>query len=432
MLKVTVKGKMVIWTISFWYPPNFSGRGIQAHREHSEFVKHGLTINVLTAGINAAGFERDKTVIMDGVSVRYLPVIPIPSWSSISKYKGLYKILFSISTNLSAFSFAVGCAWVILFHGHRNDVIRIEGYNRYAVIPLAVIRCKGLHSILRMSLLGSDDPYSVLTRAKHGQVLEYITLASFKSAEKIVSICSAMIETCRKAEISEEKVIYIPHGVDTDHFQPVDETDRVRKRQSLGLDPAKRYILFVGSAIKRKGIDVLIDSFIQIRREMNDVDLLIIGPDRFDERTYENANGLQDMVDTCKDKLSEAGFNDSVHWIGEVPDVREYMDVADVFCLPTRQEGFGIVIIEAMASGLPVVISQLEGVTTDIIASAQEGLLIEGFQFQDYAEALMKLLNNPQEATQMGSAARSRAVSVFSLERARQRWIELFNELTQG
>ena len=105
------------------------------------------------------------------------------------------------------------------------------------------------------------------------------------------------------------------------------------------------------------------------------------------------------------------------------------MRAADVFCLPTRREGFGIVIIEAMAAGLPVVVSRLEGVTTDIARADRDGILITGHNPDDYAEALLRLRQDKAEAKAMGRAARKRAMSEFSLERIVNRYSQLYSEL---
>jgi glycosyltransferase involved in cell wall biosynthesis len=424
--------KPVIWTIAFWYSPNFTGAGIQAHHEHREFVRHGIFVTVLTAGVSTARLHRGQTVNLDGVIVKYLSVIPFPLSTNISRFRLLDKFLFSISANLSSLSFGVWCAWILLLHGQPHQIVRLEGYDRYALIPLAIVRLKGLHPIIRMSLLGSDDPYSILERARGGQILEYLTLYSFSVAESIVAICSAMIESCQKAKIAREKVTYLSYGIDTVRFQPASEECRNKISQELGLDRNKRYILFVGSAIARKGIDVLVDAFIQLHAKMEDVELLIVGPDRFDQGAHFDAATLQKLVHDCKEKLLAAKCDQFVHWIGEVDNVHEYMQAADVFCLPTRQEGFGLVIIEAMASGLPVVVSRLEGVTTDIISSAQVGLSIPGFQFEDYAEAILEVLNNPQKAKLMGETARTHVISKFSLEHSAYQWKNLFRKLIQG
>jgi glycosyltransferase involved in cell wall biosynthesis len=424
--------KPAIWTISYWYPPNFSGAGIQAHRENRLWVQQGLAVTVLAAGVSTAHSQRGKTVDLEGVRIRYVPVIPFPTSSSHSRFRRLQKILFSISSNLSFLSFALMCSWILLNAGQSNDIVRFEGPGKFTILPVTMARLKGLHPIIRMSLLGSDDPYSICEEAKHGHFLQYLSLVAFHLAEGSVAICSAMLASCQKAGIATKKVTYIPYGIDIDVYQPVvGGAGNAKICQDLGLDIYKRYILFVGSAIERKGIDVLIDAFIQLHQKMERVELLIVGPDRFDRGAFYDAFAHQKMVDACKEKLAAAHCSEFVHWTGEVENVQEYMQAADLFCLPTRQEGFGLVIIEAMASGLPVVVAQLEGVTTDIINSPQTGVIIPGYDYRNYADAMIDILNNPQKAKQMGLAARARSVTFFSLKHSLRQWEALFQKLAK-
>jgi glycosyltransferase involved in cell wall biosynthesis len=173
---------------------------------------------------------------------------------------------------------------------------------------------------------------------------------------------------------------------------------------------------------------VLIRAFIGLTELISDVDLLIVGPCDFsDYRRYPPAR--QQMVSELKQEIAQAGLSPHVHWIGKVDKVHEYLQAADVFCFPTRREGFGFVIAEAMAVGLPVVVARLEGVTTDIIRSEDEGLLLTDHDPETYANALSRLLRNPALMNRMGNAARARATSQFDLDTVAQRFAQLYREL---
>jgi glycosyltransferase involved in cell wall biosynthesis len=130
-----------------------------------------------------------------------------------------------------------------------------------------------------------------------------------------------------------------------------------------------------------------------------------------------------------RQKLTQTGYASRVHWVGRVDNVHQYLQVADLFCLPTRREGFGIVIAEAMAVGLPVVAARLEGVTTDMIPSGEEGVLVKGYEPQDYADALLLLLRDRALAGRVGAAARARAASEFDLEITTSRFERLYRAL---
>ena len=427
-----VQKRPIIWRVSRLYPPNFTGSGIQAYREDREFVRRGISVFALAAGISAAEAQRCTTASMDGVTVKYLPIISNPLWLNAIRSSFLYKLSFFIFELLSSLSFALGCAWTLLLDSHRNDIVIFETIDTFTIVTVTVARLKRLHTIVRMSLLGSDDPFSRLVRARKGQVLEYLKLMVYNKVDSVVAICTAMIESCHKAGIAKTKVAYIPYGVDMQRYKRVDELSKAEIRRKLGLEQNNKYIIFVGSAIERKGIDVMVDSFLSVSERMRDVELLIVGPYEFDPRLHYNAQELYNVVRKCKDKINIAQRGHLVHWTGQVDNVQDYMSAADVFCLPTRREGFGLVIVEAMACGLPTVVSCLDGVTTDIISSNEVGTIIPGFLYPDYAGAITNILTHPEQAANMGKATRQRALSEFSLDSVVEKWLVLFNELSHG
>lgn len=283
-----------------------------------------------------------------------------------------------------------------------------------------------MHPVIRMTLVGSDDPASF--RGGMKKVLGILRLEAFRRAEAIVSISSALTNSCHSAGLDPDKVVQIPNGVDLHRFHPLSELEQANLRAALGLRTDQRYIVFVGSALHRKGIDVLIRAFIQVARRVNDVELLIVGPCDFGDHTR-HIRARQQLVADLKQELEQAGLSSRAHWIGKVDNVHECLQAADVFCLPTRREGLGTVIAEAMAVRLPVVVARLEGVTTDLIHSESQGILIAGHDPNHYADALLRLLEDSTAANVMGNSAQVRAEREFSLELAAQRYAELYRKL---
>ena len=109
----------------------------------------------------------------------------------------------------------------------------------------------------------------------------------------------------------------------------------------------------------------------------------------------------------------------------------DYLVAADLFFFPTRREGLPNAVAEAMASGLPVVASRLEGITTDLIDDGIEGRLINGHDPHDYAEALNQLLAEPDRMRQMGQAARARIERDYDLNHVVQRYVRVYDGLTK-
>ena len=284
-----------------------------------------------------------------------------------------------------------------------------------------------MHPVIRMTLVGSpDDPSSFQGGVRN--TLRILKLEPFRRADAIVSISSALTNSCRSAGLDPNAVILIPNGVDLELFHPLNGSEKRNLRRALGLNPDPRYIVFVGRCSFRKGIDILVKAFIQVARRHSDVETLIIGPVD-DSHIIGHHSKRQNLLDNLKLELDRTGYSSRVHWVGTVENAHQYLQAADIFCLPTRREGLPNAIVEAMAVGLPVVAARLEGITTDIIPSEREGMLINGHNPDDYAGALLQLLSDPGRARSMGRLARARAVSAFSLDLAETRYAQLYRRL---
>src|SRR5207302_9835111 len=136
------------------------------------------------------------------------------------------------------------------------------------------------------------------------------------------------------------------YGVDTERFKP---RDRDGARVSLKIEQAEKVVLFVGNLEPRKQVDVLLRAFARVRNELPDSVLLVVG-------SGENAGAL-DQTANLEHLTIELNLSDNVRFLGRINDQRllDCYAAADMFALPSSSEAQGIVALEAMASGLPVV-----------------------------------------------------------------------------
>ena len=180
----------------------------------------------------------------------------------------------------------------------------------------------------------------------------------------------------------------IPNGVDIRHFSP-----QVPPLEELS--DGKRNILFVGRLEKRKGLEYLLEAYRQLKRHRPDLRLVVVGPQsRLGINYRAMAEGLDDTL-----------------FCGAVPFhmVPRYYASATVLCAPaTGEESFGMVLLEAMATGKPVVASNIEGFA-QVVRHGQEGLLVPPRDSAALAEALAWVLDNPARAEEMGERGRQRA-----------------------
>jgi glycosyltransferase involved in cell wall biosynthesis len=170
-------------------------------------------------------------------------------------------------------------------------------------------------------------------------------------------------------------------------------------RGQWGLTPADVVVGFVGRLVPWKGVDVLLHAHRQVAQVIPQVHLLIVGDG------VERANLVR--------LAEELGIAQRTIFTGEQGDIVPYYLVADVIAVPSREEPFGNVAVEAMAASRPVVASRVGGLA-DTVVDGVCGYLVPPDDPTMLAEALLSVLQSPQYAQQLGSAARQRALSEYS------------------
>jgi len=183
----------------------------------------------------------------------------------------------------------------------------------------------------------------------------------------------------------------IPNGVDTNHFnhnvQPMEQ-----------FNDGKFNILFLGRLEKRKGFDYLLKAYMEVKRNYPKCRLIAVGPGTRLRRKYQRrvkSNGLEDVIFT-----GYATYN-------ELP---RYYKTADVACFPaTGRESFGIVLLEAMAVGKPIVASEITGFA-NVMSHNVEGIMVPPRDEDKLAEALVKMITDKEMREQMGHRGRPTAL----------------------
>ena len=182
----------------------------------------------------------------------------------------------------------------------------------------------------------------------------------------------------------------IPNGIDTEHFSP----DGPQHKEFAD---GKPNVLFVGRLEKRKGLDYLLNACAKAKRHSPNFRLVVVGPGT------RLRPGYQKMVKDLR--LTDVVFT------GFVPgaELPQYYRSADIFCAPaTGGESFGIVLLEAMACGKPVVATHIDGYAS-LLSHGEEGLLVPARDEESLARALLSLLDDKYLRNQMGAEGRIKA-----------------------
>ncbi|MEM0915843.1 MAG: glycosyltransferase [Planctomycetota bacterium] len=209
--------------------------------------------------------------------------------------------------------------------------------------------------------------------------------------------------------------VTLPNGIDFDQFDPPPEPGRFRSANPAFLqdDP---YMLFMSRLHYKKGLDVLIDAFGAYRRSGGRAKLIVAGPD----------GGYGSTLD---DRIAAQGLGAAVRAIGPVYGVQklEMLRDAAAFVLPSRQEGFSMAITEAMAMGLPVVITP--ECHFPEVAEQGAGLIVERDPAR-FAEAFARLDADPDAATALGASARRLVADRYTWPAIAARSLSIYRDLT--
>ena len=212
----------------------------------------------------------------------------------------------------------------------------------------------------------------------------------------VVSTRQEKDDIARLYNARQNNVRIIPAGVDLKLFRPL---DRDQARRSLGLSE-KKVILYVGRIEPLKGLDILLTA-ISLLEERSDVRLLVVGGSPQRDRE----------LDRLKSEAARLGIAEMVTFTGSVlqSELPTYYSAADVFVLPSHYESFGLAALEAMACGIPIVVSRVGGLKT-FVKDGETGYLIPWRCPEPFAQRLDMLLANPGLREAMGKAARAKAL----------------------
>ena len=220
-----------------------------------------------------------------------------------------------------------------------------------------------------------------------------------KRVDKIVAATYAeqtQLQFLYKA--NKRKITIIPPGVDTGHFYPIPKDEA---REFLGVPATKKIILYVGRIEPLKGIDTLIKAVAQLRIDIEQVTLAIIGgdPNVSSERMSQEMARLQKM---CED----LGLGGMVVFLGKRAQntLPYYYSAAEVLVMPSHYESFGMVALEAMACGTPVIASQVGGLAF-LVQDGETGYHVPDQEPSQLSEKLTLLLGNPDQHDAMGLRA---------------------------
>jgi phosphatidylinositol alpha-1,6-mannosyltransferase len=227
---------------------------------------------------------------------------------------------------------------------------------------------------------------------------------TYRHANSVVANSDYTRFQLEKLGVHKDRIVQIHPGVDTDGFRPGGDEEELR--QSIGLDKKAKLILSVGRLSRRKGFDQVIRSLSRLLAQGLDVRYAIIG--------------IGQDHDYLESLAREEGATERVQMLGHqsMEELARWYRAADVFAMPNRDidgdnEGFGMVFLEAAASGKPC-LAGLAGGTGNAVIDESTGLRVDGSSVEEVAKGLARLLHDETLAKRLGQAGLDRARHQFS------------------
>jgi glycosyltransferase involved in cell wall biosynthesis len=387
--------KHIIW-INMDFHPVYTGHGIYLQKLAPYLVRSGYSFTLLTPQQNADDPEEE------GIGDIF-----------VKRIKCLDK------NGLNFLKFCLRSVAYLWKKRKSFQIIHIHGFfDRFGVFAF-FSKCMQKKLIMQMVLLGVDDPFSCIEMYKYKGIRRFF----FQLMDSFVTISTPLTKACMDFGLKKEKVIQIPQGVNTKIFEPVKNKDAQKKlREKLGLPTDKKIAIFVGAIIYRKGVRELLSVWKEIQEKRNDIFLILLGPYVF------SSPALNDFVKEMKKFVSDSSLH--IDFKGSVENVQDYMCASDLFVFPSQKEGFGNVIIEAMACGLPCIVTEMDGVGYDTVLNGETGFIVKNNP--ELKEKIEILLDNEKMGRQFGLNGKIRAAAIFEFSAIALKYVDVYKGLIEN
>ena len=391
--------KICFLSYTFW-PPDFGGGLLHTIERLENIVRCGNSVTACTSG--AQGFPRKAMV--NGIFV-----LRSRFNRKVNKIqKAIHQLEFFL--------------WALLqLATQYYEVIQIgslPGYNETTAMLCGIFFSFIAHlkkaRIVHLYSLAETENNAIVFSGLKGKIKKKF----FDGIDDIVVNSPALYQEMVK--VFPYSVRLIINGVKDDVFLP-DGEKRLEERCKNQVLNGEVVFTFLGSICRRKGVDVLLDAFLELYKVNPHWKLWLIGP--YDQKENQNLDhGDSDLIDharQCKGVVLWGRINDREKLSG-------LLNASDIFVFPTRREGMPMAPLQAMSVGIPIIISKIHGVTDLANIEGETGFYIRPGDKEGLKTAMLKLAEDPALRETMGRKARQRIVDQFSWRKHVDRWEQLY------
>jgi glycosyltransferase involved in cell wall biosynthesis len=398
-----VKRPRLLILTTYYYP--FIG-GVESHARRlvSYLREHGFEVLILTKRVHRHTPFRDS---VDAVPVYRLP--PAGERTSLQKWLMIPLAIMTMLRLRKQFELiycpgyrGIGVAAVLAGKLLRRPMILKSGNT-------GILSCQNWDAALSR---WSIDPHGRL-----GALLKWPVHRTYAAATAFACISHEIMEEAWRCQIPPSRVHYLPESVDATQFRPPQPGEREQIRAAEGWPPQHLLCMYVGRLSTEKGIIELLEAWRQL--DASGAVLVVVGPDM--------PGHHMDAGPTVRQYLAAHSLKDRVVLCGPREDVWQLLRAADLFIQPSHYEAFGLSVIEAMATGLPVVATCVGGMR-DYLVDGVNALLCEPGSPVALAGQIHRLLGDASLRQRLGREARATVERNFDEAVIFERFAHLFRE----
>lgn len=343
------------------------------------------------------------------------PALPRSSIVDDVPVERVYVDLARRSTKLSA---AIQTIRYFLRHRASFDIVHLHGFSQKSVLVVLLAKLLGKKVVLTIHTAGHDEAAVVRRRGR-------LSYWAYRQADLYIAISSRIAANYLAAGLPPGRLRTISNGLDVARFHPPLARERDTARAALGgLSRDVQWILFVGFFSREKGPDQLFDAWLAMRESAPPSGLLFVGAT---ESAYAEVDTL--LARGIQSRAASLGLSSLVRFTGPLLNVEQAYHAADVFVMPSTREAFGMALIEAMASALPVIACDIAGVTNEIVSNGHSGVLVPPGDVPALAAAIRALLIDPAAAAAMGRHARESVAARYGGDVVRRHWADAYENV---
>jgi glycosyltransferase involved in cell wall biosynthesis len=309
------------------------------------------------------------------------------------------------------------------------DSIEADVYEAHAVSGYAFLRelrsrkirkpfVQTIHGVLADEYLQSSKGEVPTFRTKLSNLLMWqlskLESEAAKNATILVTVSQySAHKIIQLYDVDETKIRIVPNGVDTEKFKPAFDTAEIR--QKIGFAQGKKYVLFVGRLVPRKGLNYLVEAAEHVLEENKETVFVVVG-----EGPLKN-----NLISAVKKYRLSSNFV----FLSIVSDslLQDLYSCVNLFVLPSIQEGQGMALLEAQAAALPIVAFDVSGVR-EAVRDKETGLLVKEIDSNSLSEAILKLLSDKSLRRKMGQHGREFVQKNFTWDVCAEKMLQVYNE----